>query len=198
MLRGWLPAGTAGGGCCGKAQCTAGDPSQPRLPGSTLPHLIIIAGPQTFTLHRKYCRCYTPRVEELLQRRREVQARFDAGAKPDWLPETAHVRVSQGLAVYACGCGMPGGATGRGYAYGGHSQPALLPSLACACDAPPSGKRNEQPQGCLPLPLLPLPLLLQVRNGDWRVAPLPADLQDRRVEITGPTDRKMVINALNR
>ncbi len=31
----------------------------------------------------------------------------------------------------------------------------------------------------------------------WRVAPVPADMQDRRVEITGPTDRKMVINALN-
>ena len=31
----------------------------------------------------------------------------------------------------------------------------------------------------------------------WRVAPVPADLQDRRVEITGPTDRKMIINALN-
>jgi malate synthase len=37
----------------------------------------------------------------------------------------------------------------------------------------------------------------QVREGDWRVAPQPADLQDRRVEITGPVDRKMVINALN-
>ncbi|MBM3541217.1 MAG: malate synthase A [Alphaproteobacteria bacterium] len=36
-----------------------------------------------------------------------------------------------------------------------------------------------------------------VRAGDWRVAPVPADLQDRRVEITGPVDRKMVINALN-
>lgn len=36
-----------------------------------------------------------------------------------------------------------------------------------------------------------------VREGDWRIAPLPADLQDRRVEITGPVDRKMVINALN-
>ena len=36
-----------------------------------------------------------------------------------------------------------------------------------------------------------------VRNGDWRVAEVPAELQDRRVEITGPTDRKMVINALN-
>ncbi|HEU4698854.1 MAG TPA: malate synthase A [Gemmatimonadales bacterium] len=36
-----------------------------------------------------------------------------------------------------------------------------------------------------------------VRRGDWRVAPIPADLQDRRVEITGPVDRKMIINALN-
>ena len=36
-----------------------------------------------------------------------------------------------------------------------------------------------------------------VREGDWRVRPAPADLVDRRVEITGPTDRKMVINALN-
>jgi malate synthase len=36
-----------------------------------------------------------------------------------------------------------------------------------------------------------------VRSGDWRVRPAPADLADRRVEITGPTDRKMVINALN-
>ena len=37
----------------------------------------------------------------------------------------------------------------------------------------------------------------QVRADDWRVAAIPDDLQDRRVEITGPTDRKMVINALN-
>nr|WP_181349692.1 malate synthase A [Thalassobacillus sp. CUG 92003] len=36
-----------------------------------------------------------------------------------------------------------------------------------------------------------------VRESDWTIAPLPADLQDRRVEITGPVDRKMVINALN-
>ena len=36
-----------------------------------------------------------------------------------------------------------------------------------------------------------------VREGDWTIAPQPADLLDRRVEITGPTDRKMVINALN-
>ncbi len=38
---------------------------------------------------------------------------------------------------------------------------------------------------------------LSIRQGDWKVAPIPADLQDRRVEITGPTDRKMIINALN-
>lgn len=36
-----------------------------------------------------------------------------------------------------------------------------------------------------------------IRSDDWKVAPIPKDLQDRRVEITGPTDRKMVINALN-
>ncbi len=36
-----------------------------------------------------------------------------------------------------------------------------------------------------------------IRKADWRVAPAPDDLQDRRVEITGPTTRKMVINALN-
>jgi malate synthase len=36
-----------------------------------------------------------------------------------------------------------------------------------------------------------------VREGDWRVAKVPADIEDRRVEITGPPDRKMVINALN-
>ena len=42
-----------------------------------------------------------------------------------------------------------------------------------------------------------LPQTAHIRGGDWQVAPVPADLQDRRVEITGPTDRKMVINALN-
>jgi len=66
------------------------------------------------------------RVEELLARRRERQARFDAGERPRFLPETAAVRESA-----------------------------------------------------------------------WTVAPLPADLLDRRVEITGPVDRKMIINALN-
>ncbi len=73
-------------------------------------------------LHRKF----NPSRQRLLALRDERQARLDAGALPDFLPETQHVR-----------------------------------------------------------------------DGDWTVAPIPADLQDRRVEITGPTDRKMVINALN-
>ena len=42
-----------------------------------------------------------------------------------------------------------------------------------------------------------LPDTQSIRDGNWAIAPLPADLQDRRIEITGPTDRKMVINALN-
>jgi malate synthase len=71
-------------------------------------------------------RCFRARIDELLARRRAVQAGFDAGAHPDFLEETA-----------------------------------------------------------------------AVRTGDWCVAPAPADLQDRRVEITGPVDRKMIINALN-
>src|SRR5919106_1058613 len=36
-----------------------------------------------------------------------------------------------------------------------------------------------------------------IRERDWQIAPIPADLQDRRTEITGPVDRKMVVNALN-
>ncbi|HEY0139918.1 MAG TPA: malate synthase A [Thermoanaerobaculia bacterium] len=42
-----------------------------------------------------------------------------------------------------------------------------------------------------------LPETKEIRESDWTVAPIPADLQDRRVEITGPVDRKMIINALN-
>ncbi len=66
--------------------------------------------------------------KQLLENRYERQKRFDAGEKPDFLPETRHIRD----------------------------------------------------------------------DDSWRVAPITtADLQDRRVEITGPTDRRMVINALN-
>jgi malate synthase len=71
-------------------------------------------------------RSFRSRVTELLARRLERQARFDAGERPDFLAETADVRARS-----------------------------------------------------------------------WTVGPLPKDLLDRRVEITGPTDRKMVINALN-
>lgn len=42
-----------------------------------------------------------------------------------------------------------------------------------------------------------LPETAEVRAADWTVAPIPTDLQDRRVEITGPVDRKMIINDLN-
>jgi malate synthase len=42
-----------------------------------------------------------------------------------------------------------------------------------------------------------LPATQSIREADWKVAPIPMDLQDRRIEITGPVDRKMVINALN-
>jgi malate synthase len=73
-------------------------------------------------LHRRF----NARRLELLKRREAVQAKLDAGALPDFLAETKHVR-----------------------------------------------------------------------DGDWKVAPIPADLLDRRVEITGPVDRKMIINALN-
>jgi len=72
-------------------------------------------------------RRFNPTRKQLLGRRAERQARFDAGERPDFLPETKSVRD----------------------------------------------------------------------DASWRVAPAPADLQDRRVEITGPAERKMVINALN-
>ena len=42
-----------------------------------------------------------------------------------------------------------------------------------------------------------LPETKSIREKDWTVAPIPKDLEDRRVEITGPVDRKMIINALN-
>ena len=69
---------------------------------------------------------FNPRRKELLAARDARQIRLDAGERPDFLPETQHIR-----------------------------------------------------------------------DAEWTVAPLPADLIDRRVEITGPVDRKMIINALN-
>ncbi len=85
-----------------------------------------ILTPQAVAFVNELAQRFTPQVRELLQRRAQRQSELDAGALPDFLPETQ-----------------------------------------------------------------------AVRDGDWKVAPIPADLLDRRVEITGPTDRKMVINALN-
>src|SRR5215218_2968034 len=42
-----------------------------------------------------------------------------------------------------------------------------------------------------------LPETREIREGDWEISPIPDDLRDRRVELTGPPDRKMTINALN-
>jgi malate synthase len=60
-------------------------------------------------------------------------------------------------------------------------------------------QRRAQRQAELTAGKLPdfLPDTEHIRSSSWTIAPLPADLQDRRVEITGPVDRKMVINALN-
>ncbi|HXQ63985.1 MAG TPA: malate synthase A [Steroidobacteraceae bacterium] len=59
--------------------------------------------------------------------------------------------------------------------------------------------RRDQRQAALDAGVLPdfLPETRGVRESDWTVAGIPADLLDRRVEITGPTERKMIINALN-
>src|SRR3546814_3688321 len=42
-----------------------------------------------------------------------------------------------------------------------------------------------------------LPETQEIRDGDWTIGPILKDLEDRRVEITGPVDRKMIVNALN-
>ena len=86
-----------------------------------------ILTPEALSLIAKLHRAFEPRRRELLELRTQRAATLDAGAVPDFLPETAHIR-----------------------------------------DDP-----------------------------SWQVAPAPADLQDRRAEITGPVDRKMIINALN-
>jgi len=59
--------------------------------------------------------------------------------------------------------------------------------------------RRKRQQEAINLGEMPhfLPETASVREREWRVLPVPADLQNRRVEITGPVDRKMVINALN-
>jgi malate synthase len=96
------------------------------LLGAIRPGYEIVLTPEAMEFVVGLERKFGPERSRLLARRAEVQARLDAGEKPNFLPETA-----------------------------------------------------------------------KIRDGDWAVAPLPRDLLDRRVEITGPVDRKMVINALN-
>jgi len=59
--------------------------------------------------------------------------------------------------------------------------------------------RRQARQAALDAGKLPdfLPETRAIREGDWTCASIPADIQDRRTEITGPVDRKMIINALN-
>jgi len=94
--------------------------------GALLPAHAEILTPSALDFLVKLHREFGSAREALLKRRAERQAEIDAGAVPDFLPETAAVRQSE-----------------------------------------------------------------------WQVNPIPADLQDRRVEITGPVERKMMINALN-
>jgi len=68
-------------------------------------------------------------------------------------------------------------------------RPSIDAALARRREAQAARDRGE--------PLRFLPETAAVRSGDWKVAPLPRDLLRRKVEITGPTDRKMMINALN-
>ncbi|HTN52951.1 MAG TPA: malate synthase A [Anaeromyxobacter sp.] len=109
--------------------------TEPRLP--QLPHGLElrgplppghekVLGPEALAFVADLVRRFRPRVEQLLERRRERQRRLDAGERPAFLSETEEIRAST-----------------------------------------------------------------------WTVAPIPPDLLDRRVEITGPVDRKMIINALN-
>ncbi len=81
---------------------------------------------EALALVAKLTRAFEPRRQQLLAARVERAKRLDAGERPDFLPETAHIR-----------------------------------------------------------------------NGDWKIAPIPKALECRRVEITGPVERKMVINAFN-
>ena len=107
---------------------TATTPAGPELEirGTMAPGYECILTPQAQAFLANLSRQFDPRRRELLARREQRQARLDAGALPDFDPDTR-----------------------------------------------------------------------DIRGGDWRADPIPADLADRRVEITGPVDRKMIINALN-
>ncbi|MEW6688165.1 MAG: malate synthase A [Pseudomonadota bacterium] len=101
-------------------------PAGVAISGRMTPEFGQILTPEAIEFVARLHRRFEPRRQELLAARAARQKQFDAGALPDFLPETKEIRESE-----------------------------------------------------------------------WRIAPQPADLLDRRVELTGPTDRKMVINALN-
>lgn len=82
-----------------------------------------------------------------------------------------------------------------------HDALALIATLARAFE-PRRGQLMEiraNRQQALDAGALPnfLPETIEIRNTDWKIRGIPDDLLDRRVEITGPTTRKMIINALN-
>lgn len=101
-------------------------PAGMEITGAIAPGYERILTPDALALVARLSRAFEPRRQELLAARAARAARLDAGERPDFLPETAHIRA-----------------------------------------------------------------------GDWRIAPIPPALACRRVEITGPVERKMVINALN-
>ncbi|MGL4220770.1 MAG: malate synthase A, partial [Shewanella sp.] len=74
---------------------------------------------------------------------------------------------------------------------------ALCGAFAGEVDTLLAGRKQRQSRidaGALPDFL---PTTRSVREGNWSIRGIPADLRDRRVEITGPVDRKMIINAMN-
>ncbi|QDF75977.1 MULTISPECIES: malate synthase A [Shewanella] len=68
-----------------------------------------------------------------------------------------------------------------------------------AAEVPKLLEMRKQKQALIDAGALPdfLPETRAIRDGEWQIRSIPEDLQDRRVEITGPVDRKMIINALN-
>jgi len=101
-------------------------PAGMEIIGDIKPGYERVLTPEALALVAKLSRAFEGRRQELLAVRVERAKRLDAGERPDFLPETAHIR-----------------------------------------------------------------------NGDWKIAPIPKALECRRVEITGPVERKMVINAFN-
>ena len=101
-------------------------PAGMEITGEIKPGFDRVLTADALALVAKLSRAFESRRQELLAVRVERAKRLDAGERPDFLPETAHIR-----------------------------------------------------------------------NGDWKIAPIPKALECRRVEITGPVERKMVINAFN-